>query len=115
MAAALRALQQDTPLHYAPGHGAPAFHAPRTLAEFAALREALPQARVLAGGTDMGLWVTKQFRDLGELIYVGEVAELKRIEVQLKEADWKEIKRLQGEFPVQPPAQMEGEICHFIE
>ena len=80
VAAALRGLQQDPPLHYAPGGGAPAFHAPRTLDEFAALREALPQARVLAGSTDMGLWVTKQFRDLGELIYVGEVAELKRIE-----------------------------------
>ena len=80
--AALRALRQDPPLHYAPGRGAPAYHAPRTLAEFAALREALPQARVLAGSTDMGLWVTKQFKDLGELISIGEVAELKRVEVQ---------------------------------
>src|SRR5262249_55034631 len=34
-----------------------------------------------AGATDIGLWVTKMFRDLPELIYVGEVAELKRIEV----------------------------------
>jgi xanthine dehydrogenase small subunit len=30
----------------------------------------------------MGLWVTKGLRDLGELIYVGEVAELKRIELR---------------------------------
>ncbi|HSM22959.1 MAG TPA: xanthine dehydrogenase small subunit [Rubrivivax sp.] len=82
LGAALRALQQDTPLHYAPGKGAPAFHAPRTLAEFAALREARPQARVLAGSTDMGLWVTKQFKDLGELIHIGDVAELKRVDVQ---------------------------------
>jgi len=80
--AALQALKQDPPLHYAPGGAAPVFHAPRTLAEFAALREALPQARVLAGGTDMGLWVTKQFKDLGELIHIGEVPELRRIEVQ---------------------------------
>ena len=56
------------------------FHAPRTLAELAALRAAKPDAKVLAGSTDMGLWVTKGLRDLGELIYVGEVAELKRIE-----------------------------------
>jgi len=82
LGAALRALRQDPPLHYVPGHGAPAFHAPRTLAEFAALREALPQARVLAGSTDMGLWVTKQFKDLGELIHIGDVAELKRVDVQ---------------------------------
>ena len=82
MAAALRVLKQDPPLHYAPGGGTPVFHAPRSLAEFAALREALPQARVLAGGTDIGLWVTKQFKDLGELIYIGEVADLRRIDVQ---------------------------------
>src|SRR5690606_15503924 len=40
-----------------------------------------PQARLLAGGTDIGLWVTKQFKDLGELVYLGEVGELARIEV----------------------------------
>ena len=74
---ALQALAQDAPLHM-PG----AFHAPRTLAEFAALREARPQARVLAGSTDMGLWVTKQMRDLGELISINEVTELKRVAVE---------------------------------
>ncbi len=75
--AALRAMQSDPPLQLASG-----FHAPRTLAEFAALREARPDARVLAGATDLGLWVTKQLRELGELIYLGEVAELERIEVE---------------------------------
>jgi len=73
--AALRTLAADAPLNY---QGA--FHAPRTLAGFAALRAAQPQARVLAGATDMGLWVTKQFRDLPSLISIGEVAELKAIE-----------------------------------
>ena len=56
------------------------FHAPRTLAAFAELRVNKPQARVLAGSTDMGLWVTKQFRDLGELLYIGAVAELQTVE-----------------------------------
>ena len=32
----------------------------------------------MAGGTDVGLWVTKQLRDLGEVIYITEVDELKR-------------------------------------
>ncbi len=73
---ALRVLAQDAALHTSGG-----FHAPRTLSDFAALREAKPQARLLAGGTDMGLWVTKQFRDLGELISINEVAELKRVHV----------------------------------
>jgi xanthine dehydrogenase small subunit len=57
-----------------------AYHAPRTLDELAALRAARPEARILAGSTDMGLWVTKGLKDLGELIHVGEVAQLKRIE-----------------------------------
>jgi xanthine dehydrogenase small subunit len=73
LARALAALQA------APALGGGGFHAPRTLADFAALRLARPQARLLAGSTDMGLWVTKQFRDLGELIFIGEVAELRRI------------------------------------
>ena len=72
---ALRALLEDAPLHYGTG-----FYAPRTLTEFAALRQAQPDARVLAGSTDMGLWVTKQFRDLPKLISINEVAELRRIE-----------------------------------
>ena len=44
------------------------------------LRESHPDARLLAGSTDIGLWVTKQFRDVGDLIHVGDVAELKTIE-----------------------------------
>ena len=75
-ALALAALQDEPPLHYSADTP---FHAPRSLAALAALRVAKPQARLLAGSTDVGLWVNKQFRDLGELVYLGEVAELKRI------------------------------------
>ncbi len=32
------------------------------------------------GSTDLGLWVTKQFRDPGDLLFIGNVAELKAIE-----------------------------------
>ena len=56
------------------------FHAPTTLAELAALREAKPAAQLLAGSTDVGLWVNKQFRDLGDIIFVGDVAEMKTVE-----------------------------------
>jgi xanthine dehydrogenase small subunit len=41
---------------------------------------ARPDARILAGSTDIGLWVNKMFRDLPRLIYVGAVEELKRID-----------------------------------
>ena len=71
----LRALQSDPTLHYG------SFHAPRKLAELADLRAAKPEARLLAGGTDIALWVNKQFRELGEVIYLGRVAELQRITV----------------------------------
>jgi len=73
---ALRALAADEALQTAN------FHAPRTLAELAALRETKPHARLLAGSTDVGLWVTKQFKDLGEIIYLGQVAELRAIETR---------------------------------
>ncbi len=55
------------------------FFAPKTLDELAALVEAKPDARLLAGSTDVGLWVTKQFRPLGEIIHLGAVRELARI------------------------------------
>ena len=55
------------------------FYAPRTLQQLAEVREANPQATILAGSTDVGLWVTKQMRELGNIIYVREVDELKHI------------------------------------
>ena len=76
MRAALLVLQADPPLHYA---AATPLHAPRTLTALAALRLAKPEACLLAGSTDIGLWVNKQFRDLCELITLGEVVELKAI------------------------------------
>ncbi len=56
------------------------FWGPRGLDEFATLREQHPKARLLAGSTDIGLWVNKQFRDLGDILYVGNVDALRRIE-----------------------------------
>jgi xanthine dehydrogenase small subunit len=54
--------------------------APRTLADLARRYAEAPRSRLVAGGTDVGLWVTKQLRDLGEVIPVGEVDELKSID-----------------------------------
>ncbi|WP_310384563.1 xanthine dehydrogenase small subunit, partial [Roseateles sp.] len=85
--AALTQLQADDSLHYSAPN--PAFHqridsfdAPRSLAALAALVESKPAARLLAGSTDIGLWVNKQFRDLGDLIYIGAVQELRQIRAQ---------------------------------
>jgi xanthine dehydrogenase small subunit len=61
-------------------NGVRSYFAPATLGELAALREEHPDARILAGGTDVGLWVTKQLRELSTVIYTGNVAELKRLD-----------------------------------
>ncbi|MCK4867634.1 MAG: xanthine dehydrogenase small subunit [Alphaproteobacteria bacterium] len=39
-----------------------------------------PDACIVAGGTDVGLWVTKQLRDIVPAVLIGRVAELRRIE-----------------------------------
>ncbi|MBI3286055.1 MAG: xanthine dehydrogenase small subunit [Burkholderiales bacterium] len=70
----LQTLQRPQALHYA--HQGRHFFAPRTLAELLALRRDYPAALLLAGGTDVALWVTKQLRELGDLIYLGRVSEL---------------------------------------
>ena len=57
-------------------HNGRHFFAPKTLTELLKLRDAHPAATILAGSTDVGIWVNKQFRDLGDIIFVGEVAEL---------------------------------------
>ena len=79
LAQQLQGLQHDH-LHTYAAKGQQ-FHAPRTVAELLQLRADKPQATLLAGSTDVGLWVTKQLRELGEIIYLGNVAALKTIEV----------------------------------
>jgi xanthine dehydrogenase small subunit len=53
---------------------------PRTIDELAQAYLAHPDATIVAGATDVGLWVTKQRRPLPTLISVSEVAELKALE-----------------------------------
>ena len=69
----LRTIRRDRALRI------PGFFAPLSIDELAAELEQEPGALVLAGGTDVGLWVTKQLRELPPIVYVGAVAELKRI------------------------------------
>ena len=53
--------------------------APVSVDALAALCVAHPDAVLLAGGTDVGLWVTKEHRSLDTVIYVGDVAALREI------------------------------------
>ena len=60
-------------------HGDAEYFAPASIDELAEIYLQNPDACILAGGTDVGLWVTKQLRELRKVIYLGNVAELNRI------------------------------------
>lgn len=119
--ARLKALRREASLR------SPRFHAPRTLDELASVLDANPGALILAGGTDIGLWATKQLRDLPTLVYIGDVPELQRIEslnsqlaigaaVSLTDAwqallrDYPELAELVRRF-ASPPVCNAGTLC----
>ncbi|MDB5960952.1 MAG: FAD-binding molybdopterin dehydrogenase [Massilia sp.] len=77
LAQQLASLKRDRMAVYAAG--GQRFFAPRTLDELSAVRAEHPAALLLAGSTDIGLWVTKQMRELGDIIYLGHVDALKAI------------------------------------
>jgi xanthine dehydrogenase small subunit len=71
---ALRGLQREASLQFSAAGRS--FFAPASSDELAGLLAEHPDATILAGGTDIGLWVTKQHRELETVIYTGRVAEL---------------------------------------
>jgi xanthine dehydrogenase small subunit len=74
IAGRLQALGADGPLDYqAQGRR---LWSPATADELAALAEAHPEATIVSGATDVGLWVTKRAFDPAEVIWTGRVAEL---------------------------------------
>ena len=56
------------------------FAAPASLDSLAELYAKHPDATIVAGATDVGLWITKQFRDLKKIIHVGKVHAFDSIE-----------------------------------
>jgi len=70
----LHGVVRDGDLHIE--HDGRRFFAPADLCSLARTYAQYPDATMLAGGTDVGLWVTKQHRRLETLIYTGRVAEL---------------------------------------
>jgi xanthine dehydrogenase small subunit len=53
---------------------------PRSLSELLNLRAAHPKAQLVAGCTDVGLWVTKMHMQFAKVLDVTQVAELRRVE-----------------------------------
>lgn len=64
------------------GDGERHFYAPATVAALAGLVSAHPQATLVAGATDVGLWVTKGMRRLDPVIYLGRIEELRAISTE---------------------------------
>jgi xanthine dehydrogenase small subunit len=56
------------------------FFAPRELPHLWQILQEHPDARMVAGATDVGLWITKQLQQFDTLVYVGEVRELQRLQ-----------------------------------
>jgi xanthine dehydrogenase small subunit len=121
---ALRSIQRQQALRL------PGWYAPRCVQELASALEADPKALVLAGGTDVGLWVTKQLRDLPSIVYIGEVREFRRVHrdqrgltigaaVSLTDAwsaivqEWPQLTELAQRFG-SPPVRNSGTLCGNI-
>ena len=62
------------------GDGRRRFIAPATVEALAEVLLEQPEATIVAGCTDVGLWVTKQQRVLDPVVYLGRVRELQQIE-----------------------------------
>jgi xanthine dehydrogenase small subunit len=78
-AALLQKLEQLTSAD--PGLAADsAYISPRNLPRLLAERAARPQAQVVAGCTDVGLWVTKMHMQFAQVLDLTQVQELKRVE-----------------------------------
>ncbi|MGR3377893.1 xanthine dehydrogenase small subunit [Salipiger abyssi] len=56
-------------------------HVPDSTDELAELAARHPNATLVAGATDVGLWVTKQLRDLPEVIFLNRCRDLQEIDV----------------------------------
>jgi xanthine dehydrogenase small subunit len=76
LADALRALRTAPVIT----HGNTSYMAPDTLQALLQARTRHPQAQVVAGCTDVGLWVTKQHREFDQVLDVTRAAELRRVE-----------------------------------
>jgi xanthine dehydrogenase small subunit len=72
----LEQLRQSTPGLAADS----AYRSPETLAELLQLRAEQPTAQLVAGCTDVGLWVTKRHQQFTRVLDLTRVAELRRID-----------------------------------
>ncbi|NTJ61727.1 xanthine dehydrogenase small subunit [Agrobacterium rhizogenes] len=82
MIARLQALRDGARVEI--GEGRNRLIVPANLDDFAAVLETSPTATVIAGSTDVGLWVTKHMRDITPAVFIAGLQELKSIAVKDK-------------------------------
>nr|WP_315834503.1 xanthine dehydrogenase small subunit [Bradyrhizobium prioritasuperba] len=76
--ARLKALQDTDTVEIGDDSGT--FYAPATTDALAEILLAQPQATIVAGSTDVGLWITKHMRKLPTLVWIGRIRELQAID-----------------------------------
>ncbi|MDP4822350.1 MAG: xanthine dehydrogenase small subunit, partial [Aestuariivirgaceae bacterium] len=76
-AAALAALQDGEDIFV--GTEESFIASPASLESLAEIYESFPQATLVAGATDVGLWITKQMRHLPQIIFLNRVAGLQQL------------------------------------
>jgi xanthine dehydrogenase small subunit len=85
-------------------HEGSTFFAPADKDEFCQLYSANPDAAIVSGATDVGLWVTKQRRPLPKMVYTGRIGDMKQIETANgilrigAGATWAEAKKALGSY-----------------
>jgi xanthine dehydrogenase small subunit len=122
-------VRQETFVYEAAGQR---WWAPRSIDALATLRVEHPGARIVAGATDVGLWITKHQRHLGDILYVGDVTELaaiRRIGTGLEigaatsladafaamDADWPELREVWARFasvPIRNSGTLGGNVVN---
>lgn len=61
------------------GEGKDRLIVPGDLDDFATILAAEPKATIVAGSTDVGLWVTKMMRDISPVVFIGHLEELRSV------------------------------------
>ncbi|MGY6710117.1 MAG: xanthine dehydrogenase small subunit [Rhizobiaceae bacterium] len=77
MASRLAALRDGSRVEI--GEGRERLVVPGSLEDLAALLEAEPNATIVSGSTDVGLWVTKHMREIAPVIFIGGVEALREV------------------------------------
>jgi xanthine dehydrogenase small subunit len=75
------------PLKISDASSAGAYLLPTCLEQLLELRSAHPKAQIVAGGTDVGLWVNKGHQDFAQVLDISRVAELRRVERHTRDTE----------------------------